>query len=387
MNKTDKDLLSRFTLLYVEDQEDTRETLVDILELYFKKIYVASDGKEGLDIYKSYDIDIVLSDVQMPIMNGIEMSQEIKKINPDAQIALFTAFNEPEFLKQAVNIGISKYILKPLDEKQFFYSLISMAKILQIDLDRENEKRLLEVQSKTAAMGEMIGNIAHQWRQPLSVISTSASIILLNKDLGEDIGDEKEREILEDIVSQTQFLSQTIDDFRDFFKDTPSSLKEFDIKEAIDKVIDLTKDSFKSNFIDIVEDISSLVIHQNQNQLTQALLNIFNNAKDAFVINNIDDKRYFFINSKVENNNIVMSFSDNAGGIKDDIIDRVFEPYFTTKHQYSGTGIGLYMTHKIICKHFNGTIKVENKEYTYDGKKYKGVSFCISFPIELENAK
>lgn len=140
MNKTEKELLSNLNILYVEDEEDVREVLQDILELFLKKVYIASNGKEGLEIYKSHEIDIVMSDIQMPIMNGMEMVKEIKKINSDMQIALFTASSDPKSLEEAMNLGISEYIFKPLNMNQFFDSLVSMAKTLQIGLDRKNDE-------------------------------------------------------------------------------------------------------------------------------------------------------------------------------------------------------------------------------------------------------
>ena len=126
--------LNNFTILYVEDDIDTQELIRDILECYFKKVFVASDGKEGLKKYKEETPDIVLSDISMPIMDGLEMSQEIKNINSNQLIALFTAFNEPEYLKKAGELGIDTYIMKPLDERQFFNSLNFLAMTLETDI-------------------------------------------------------------------------------------------------------------------------------------------------------------------------------------------------------------------------------------------------------------
>jgi YesN/AraC family two-component response regulator len=119
--------LDNFTILYVEDDIDTQELIVDILQCHFKEVFVASDGKEGLLVYKEENPDIVLSDISMPTMDGLEMSEAIKELNPKQLIALFTAFNEPEYLQKAAELGIDTYIMKPLDEKQFFNSLKFLA--------------------------------------------------------------------------------------------------------------------------------------------------------------------------------------------------------------------------------------------------------------------
>ncbi len=119
--------LDNFTILYVEDDIDTQELIVDILQCHFKEVFVASDGQEGFLVYKEERPDIVLSDISMPIMDGLEMSEAIKELNPKQLIALFTAFNEPEYLQKAAELGIDTYIMKPLDEKQFFNSLKFLA--------------------------------------------------------------------------------------------------------------------------------------------------------------------------------------------------------------------------------------------------------------------
>lgn len=116
-----------FTILYVEDDMDTQELIENILQDYFKEVFVASDGKEGLEVYKMQTPDIVLSDIHMPNMDGLTMSDAIKKINPNQLIALFTAFNEPAYMDRAAQLGIDTYIMKPLDKKQFFNSLSFLA--------------------------------------------------------------------------------------------------------------------------------------------------------------------------------------------------------------------------------------------------------------------
>jgi len=112
-----------FTILYVEDDIDTQELIENILQDYFKEVFVASNGEEGLSLYEKERPDIVLSDIHMPKMDGLSMSDAIKKINPEQLIALFTAFNDPAYMDRAAKLGIDTYILKPLDKKQFFNSL------------------------------------------------------------------------------------------------------------------------------------------------------------------------------------------------------------------------------------------------------------------------
>jgi len=123
--------------LYVEDDKTTQELIKEILISSCREVFVANNGREGLALYKEKQPDIVLSDIAMPYMDGLEMSEEIKKLNPNQAVALFTAFNKSSFLKKAAQLDISTYIMKPLDEEQFFNSLKYMA--LQIEVDRETK--------------------------------------------------------------------------------------------------------------------------------------------------------------------------------------------------------------------------------------------------------
>jgi len=122
-------LLQDLTILYVEDDIDTQKLIKRILDSSAKEVYVASDGVEGLEMYKEKQPDIVLTDICMPHMNGLDMSKEIKEINPKQPIAIFTAFDNPEYLKQASELEIGTYILKPFDSEQFFNSLNYLAMV------------------------------------------------------------------------------------------------------------------------------------------------------------------------------------------------------------------------------------------------------------------
>ena len=134
--------LKNFTILYVEDEETTQKLITEILEASCKQAFVASDGVEGLALYKQQKPDIVLSDIAMPNIDGLEMSEAIKKINPEQPIALFTAFSQSNYIKRAAEIGIATYILKPLDEEQFFNSLNYMAMELEFAQEESNTKSL-----------------------------------------------------------------------------------------------------------------------------------------------------------------------------------------------------------------------------------------------------
>ena len=241
------------------------------------------------------------------------------------------------------------------------------------------QQRMIFQQSRTSAVGEMIGNIAHQWRQPLSVISTVATGLKLNLEFDENFDKKEISKNLDKINKHTQHLSNTIDDFRSFFKDNENTVKNTNLKDTIKRVRELTIDSFNNNFIEYAEDVEEISHDYNENIFIQALLNIYNNAKDALSDKKYD--RYFSISIRKNEKGFVLKIKDNGGGIKNELIEKIFEPYFTTKHESVGTGIGLYMTNQIITKQFKGTIFAHNIEFKHNDKEYKGVEFVISIPF------
>ena len=238
---------------------------------------------------------------------------------------------------------------------------------------------ILYQQSKMAAMGEMIQNIAHQWRQPLSVISSAATGILVQKEIGVS-NEEDEKVSLKAINKSSQYLSETIDDFRNFLK-LDKKLEIFRVDKAIEEAISLSNIKINNQEIMFLFNFDEIEINGIKNEFIQVILNILNNAKDA-LIQNIKIEKYIFIDLYSKNKNVFIKIKDNAGGIPNNIINRIFEPYFTTKHQSKGTGIGLYMSEEIIKNHMNGSLSVVNEVYEYEGIEYKGANFLIKINSE-----
>jgi PAS domain S-box-containing protein len=249
-----------------------------------------------------------------------------------------------------------------------------------IDITELKDKdKLLFQQSKMAAMGEMIGNIAHQWRQPLSIISTCASGIKFEKQLN-TIDDNRLFENLDMIVENTQYLSKTIDDFRNFFK-ADKEIVDFFVKDSIEKVLKLLKSAIQNYNIQINTYYSDEIkINAYANEFLQVIINIINNSKDALQSQSNED-RFIDIKTYAKYTSCYIEISDNGGGIPDDIISKVFDPYFTTKHKSRGTGIGLYMSHQIIVEHMNGSIYIKNIEMEKFSKIYKGCCVTIEIPL------
>ena len=242
---------------------------------------------------------------------------------------------------------------------------------------REKEKQLFQ-KSKMAAMGEMLENIAHQWRQPLSIISSLSTSLSLNKELGLPSDDKSEIENLEKINTTAQYLSSTIDDFRSFFKQDKEK-EAVGIKNLVESALKLINDKLKSKNIKLIAEFEDKECFILKNEFIQVLINIINNARDELEKQTLKEK-LIHLHLEEDEENLILSIKDNAGGIPEDIINRIFEPYFTTKEDSKGTGIGLYMSLEMIESHMNGTIKVENKEFSHENKTYFGAEFKIIVP-------
>ena len=248
----------------------------------------------------------------------------------------------------------------------------------EVEKNIKTEKQLFKSE-KMASMGEMIGNIAHQWRQPLSIISTGATGMKMQKQFG-TLSDQEFNTTCDMINDNAQYLSKTIDDFRNFIKGDRIKI-HFNLEENINSFLKLVEASIKNHNITMIYNLEkNITLNSYPNELIQCYMNIFNNAKD--VLDTIDeDDRFIAISSKVNNDKIIISFQDSGGGIADNILEKIFDPYFTTKDKKTGTGLGLHMTYTMVVEGMNGQIEVNNQTFKINEKEYLGANFNIILPL------
>lgn len=241
----------------------------------------------------------------------------------------------------------------------------------------KTNQKILIAQSRSAAMGEMISMIAHQWKQPLSILSMIANNLKADVELG--ILDTKTaQEYHQQLSTQIFYLSHTIDDFRNFFKTNNKKELVFDLSQIVENSLNLMEKSLENTQIHIIKEydsIQNILIYSNE--LTQVIINLLKNSKEAFGENH-NLKNYIHIRIYRQENNAFIEIEDNAGGIKAEILEKIFDPYFTTKEEFNGTGLGLYMSKAIIENHFKGTLSVTCKD--------KISLFTIKFPIITKEA-
>lgn len=244
----------------------------------------------------------------------------------------------------------------------------------------EKKHKLLLEQSKMATMGEMIENIIHQWRQPLSSITVASSSMQVKKDMG-ILNDDDLSKGLEDIKGSANFLSQTITDFRNFIYGEMQK-SHFNVKKSIHNALLLVSSSMRDHHINVILNLEDdIKIYSLKNELIQCLINIINNAKDE--LKKQDTKRLLFINLTQSDESITITIKDNAGGVPKEVLPKIFEAHFTTKDKNDGTGIGLHITNMLINS-MKGKISVENAKYIHEGESYQGANFILKLPKNLE---
>ncbi|WP_368029830.1 cache domain-containing protein [Arcobacter sp. s6] len=353
------------------------------------KVINESQGYVFLDFYKPNTTDIkskiiylrTIPNWDWVISTGFYKDDIDVLINKEKEI-LTLAYEKNvkelflgSLLSTFILLGISFYISFIIEKKLNTYK----ANIKSYMDENQKQYELLAQKTKLVAMGQMLENIAHQWRQPLSLITILTSGIKIKKEL-DVLEDDFLLSSLTNIENSAYHLSETIEDFRDFFRpDKEKSL--FSMNSALDKTFKLLQIQLDNKQIKVIRNIDDLSINGFEREFLQVLLNIFKNAMDALEL--VPSEKYIFIDIHQINSNLIIKIKDNAGGIKEDIIKRVFEPYFTTKHQSQGTGIGLYMSEEIITKHMDGELNVQNTDFEFEGKRFTGAMFIITLPMNI----
>ncbi|MFP4332717.1 MAG: ATP-binding protein [Campylobacterales bacterium] len=319
-----------------------------------------------------------------------DKDNNIMEINTKA--SEFLGIKEDELKNQNITklLDSKKNTIKDIDGKEYsveiktttidydneafrVYNIRDITEKLQMIKDQEEQEALLIQQSKTASMGEMIGVIAHQWKQPINTVSLIIQQLGVMVENDKDIDKNKLIEIESLVMGHIEFMSQTITDFREFFK--PSKKKSFfNISDAIREISRLMSFKLRKMGIDIeIDNRENFTIYGYPNELKHLILNLINNAKDSIAESRISDGKVKITIDRDGQKGMIY-IEDNGGGIPEELLpNKIFEPYFTTKDD-NGTGIGLSISKMIIQKHLNGDIKACNNKY--------GATFAISLDIK-----
>ena len=347
------------TILCVDDEDALRKSIVVFLKKFFKSVDDAQNGVEALKKYKDNSYDIVLTDIEMPKMNGLELSKEIKKTDPNTQVIVLSAFDNKEYLLKSIEIGINHYLTKPLNNDEIVVTLLKCIDTIELKKEIENQRELILEQSRKSLMSDMLNNISHHWRQPLNSIGITIQKLPFLYDMNQLDKKTLDKSVASSMVI-IQELSNSLDQFRSFFK--PSQYEKFNPIEVLNEIFTLMNDSFidgNIEFIFTIKDDSNIEIFGDVNEFKQAILNILTNAKEIVSNNKVDNPKVelMLVNNE---DSIDIIIVDNGGGMEDDAINHALDPFFTTHNIAQKKGLGLYISNTIFSKKMDGALKVEN---------------------------
>jgi PAS domain S-box-containing protein len=357
----DVELLTKFGRIVIFRWENDENLSVKFVSQSIKSYgYEVKDFEKNMKffdfIYKD-DVNQLITVIKKSIFNDADSFTSIHRV-VDKDNNMKWVYNRTILIRDDNGKVIELYgYLNDITKLKMNEAELKEKVKLQLEKNLEKD-RLLVQQNKLASMGEMLGNIAHQWRQPLNNINL---LIYFIRDSYGKISQNELSEVIKDAKLQIDYMSQTIDDFRNFYK--PSKERNFfDIKESILQSSKIVRSSLEKNAIKLDVLGEPLSINSFENEFEQVIVNILNNAIDAKIVKSKSEKfdAKIEINISKEDKNILISIFNNCGNIDEKIIERIFEPYFTTKFEDQGTGIGLYMTKVIIEKNMEGKIEAKN---------------------------
>ncbi|WP_420266313.1 hybrid sensor histidine kinase/response regulator [Candidatus Magnetominusculus dajiuhuensis] len=362
-------------VLAVDDQPINVKLLSVQLQSAGFVVLMAYGGQEALDMAVKHMPDLILLDIMMPDMDGYEVCRRLKAnaLTAGIPVIFISALTDVAEKVNAFKCGGVDYICKPFQKEEVIsrvgthLNLYFLQRSLKEKVEEETAKRrggeqILVQQSKMAAMGEMLGMIAHQWKQPLNAISATAQD-LEDAFTHNQLDKEYLHSSVTTIISQTDFMLRTADDFRNFLRPSKEKIR-FNVRDAVEEVISMFSPYFAKSGIALKLWLKGddFTVTGYPNEFKQVVLNLISNSKDA-ILSRKDKGTENKIDITVrKDDRITITIRDTGGGIPEGMIDKIFKPYFTTKAPDKGTGIGLYMSKTIIETNMGWQLSVSNVE-------------------------
>lgn len=357
-------IYSDISLLYVEDEAATREQVSRVLLSRGYRLTTAENGEQGLERFREQSPDIVLTDIMMPRLNGLEMSRAIREISSDTQIACMTAFNDASYLIDAIDIGINQFVLKPVEFTRLFTALDRCQEMVEL----RKRQEILEAENlrakKIEAIAILAGGMAHDFNNLLQVILGYVSLARMNAEPGSKT--ESLLAIAEGASDSAKELGVRL---LTFAKGGEAFMKPAEPGPIIRKslVDELTPAMSIKTVIDVPDDLPRALL--DVDKIRQVFVNLITNACEAMPNGGMLHVLAEPVSLSVTNslglppgNYLHILFEDNGTGIPPENLPKVFDPYFTTKEMgcQKGMGLGLALCHSII-KHHQGHIHAESK--------------------------
>ena len=377
-------------VLVVDSSQEEASQLKQLLSTHKLNVITAGDGEEALSIIdKNKNIDLVITEFDLPKLNGVKLIRNLRETYNRNKMAIIvvTDVREKYIPPKCLKSGANDFIYKGYDREEFYARLnvhlemISLFDTIKTEsLEKANKEKLLLEDSKMDMIGELLYNISHHWRQPLMSISTTVGSLRVLKEFGtNDL--EKELESLDTVTQLTQEMSNTIEMFKDFFAFN-SEKEDFSIVSTLNDYKNLISTALAEESISLViQGDESIKYETNKENFIHSMINIITNAKEAVMKQQEEDKLILINISFDAKDGTEINVFDSAGGVPEDITQKIFEPYFSTKDDRNGTGLGLFIARKYIVNDFNGTIGTTNVQFEHEGKTYFGANFKINLPL------
>lgn len=404
---------SKPCIMIVDDEPMIVQSLSTILKRNGYDVITCENGKEALSKLKENRVTVIVSDIKMPEISGLDLLQHIKEIDEEIPVILMTAYTNFDVTVEAVKRNAFDFLIKPVNTKILVHSIDKATKYFQLLQKEKTYKNMLEVEVKNktseirqkdveimsmdrvATVGTLTAGIIHEINNPLTFVHSNVknlnkfmdkifeliyfydnidykddirkSIEEKKKDLNYSYIEKRVWEILNSCNDGCSRIKKTITDIKSFARIDSRELENIDINECLDIALNILRHEYK-NRIEIIKNYGQLpLIQSSKIKLNQVFINIINNACQA-----IEGKGTVAIETSHENEKISIKIKDSGSGIPQDVIDKIFNPFFTTKPVGKGTGLGLSISHDIIKEH-NGTLNVESE-------KGKGSTFTICLP-------
>lgn len=371
----------KYKILIIDDEKIIRERIRKLLTMDGYEVQTAEDGPSGLELFKTFVPNIVITDIRMPNMDGMEVLRQIKEKSPPTDVILITGHGDMTSTIEALRIGAFDYINKPVDYDELTISIKRNMDLQAVKRDRERLQTELFQSAKLASVGTLTSGIAHELNNPLTVIIAyvEETLILLQNPEIPEINENKIKEIttnLNMIAKSSTRIQGIVKHMLAYARQTkPADWRPIDLNELIKNAFSFLERRYGHLNITTSFNFDPELPHSpgDPGQLESVFVNLLGNTADAF--QTITDKREKFVNvssAKHSKDTILITYEDNAGGMNEETLQRLFDPFFTTKEVGKGTGLGMFVVLGIVQAH-KGTISAESK-------LGKGTKFTIVLP-------
>jgi signal transduction histidine kinase len=363
--------------LLVDDSKLMHKFIIPMLEDFQLSCISAYDGEEAYQILKEQpDIKLVITDYEMPNINGLELTRKIRLEHPKSTLAILvlTSNTTSGLRTKFIKSGANGFMHKGFSRDDLFLSVTDALNLIESFSEVIRQEKQIQDQLRATQMNELMGNIAHQWRQPLSSITTAASGMKLHRELGM-LNDNMIERYIEGINSNANNLSKIIDLFT-VIVNKEKEMKDVIVQTCINRALLIINPTLEETGIKLINNVDyehPQKLTMVSGELTQVIINIFNNAIDVLTQRGIEEK-IIVLDMKTLEDKVVITIEDNAGGVDEKVLPKIFDPYFTSKHQSQGAGLGLHICYDIVINSLHGNLYVQNSD--------NGARFYIELPIK-----